>query len=436
MYHLNTDVLIIGGGLAGLAAGYALEGRKSYIIAEAGNSPGGISSTVKHDGYCFDYSGHLLHLRWPRTTELILSLLGDNCTEIERKAVIYMRGRYIPFPFQANLWALPEQERKECLDGFIKAARSPKSREKTDPSKEKYTTWSKRIFGSGISKHFMLPYNYKLLRHDLGRITTEWCAPFVPVPDKEEIIQGASAESKKKFGYNTKFRYPLRGGIGTLAQAFASKLSSIMYGQRVISVDINKRTAVMHNRETGTFTEVQFKNIINTSPLPDFIKMQKAIPEEIANFAKKLKIQPIKVLNLGVSKPVPDIHWAYFPEDEFPFYRAGISGNFSPHIAPQGKSSFYLEFSGPIDFSDIEEKSAKALVKCGFLQNESQIETSLWLKIQNGYVIYNEDRAAALPVIQSWLRKNGIQSIGRYGAWKYSFMEESIKEGLEAAEKL
>ena len=50
MYHLNTDVLIIGGGLAGLAAGYALEGRKSYIIAEAGNSPGGISSTVKHDG--------------------------------------------------------------------------------------------------------------------------------------------------------------------------------------------------------------------------------------------------------------------------------------------------------------------------------------------------------------------------------------------------
>ena len=287
MSHLNTDVLIIGGGLAGLAAGYALEGRRHYIIAEGCSSPGGYSGTIHHKGYCFDFSGHLLHLHWPRTTELILNLLGDNCAEMERKAVIYMRGRYIPFPFQANLWALPEQERRECLDGFIKATRSPKFYAKTDPSKEKYTTWSKRIFGRGISRHFMLPYNYKLLRHDLGKITTEWCAPFVPVPDKEEIIQGASAESKKKFGYNAKFRYPLRGGIGTLAQAFAEKLSSIMYGQRVISVDINKRTAVMHNRETGTFTEVQFKNIINTSPLPDFIKMQKAIPEEIANFAKK-----------------------------------------------------------------------------------------------------------------------------------------------------
>lgn len=436
MHTIETDTLVIGGGLAGLAAGYALEGRRPYIIAERGSSPGGYSATIRHKGYCFDFSGHLLHLRWPRTTELILNLLGDNCSQMERKAVIYMCGRYIPFPFQANLWALPEQERRECLDGFIKATRSPGFYARTNPSEEKYTTWSNRIFGSGISRHFMLPYNYKLLQHDLGRVTTEWCAPFVPIPDKDEIIRGASAENNKKFGYNATFRYPIRGGIGALAEAFAAKLSSIMYGQKVISVDIREKTATLFNSEAEKYTQVRFKNLINTSPLPDFIKMTKDVPEEISRRAEKLKYQPIYVLNLGVRKPVPDFHWAYFPEDEFPFYRAGISGNFSSEITPQGRSSFYLEFSAIPDFSDIEEKTAKALLKCGFIKDENQIETSLWLKINPAYVIYDTDRAEAMPRIMSWLAENAIQSIGRYGAWKYSFMEEAVKEGLEAADRI
>jgi len=29
-----------------------------------------------------------------------------------------------------------------------------------------------------------------------------------------------------------------------------------------------------------------------------------------------------------------------------------------------------------------------------------------------------------------------MRFIGRYGAWKYSFMEESVKEGLETAREL
>jgi len=60
----------------------------------------------------------------------------------------------------------------------------------------------------------------------------------------------------------------------------------------------------------------------------------------------------------------------------------------------------------------------------------------LWLKIPCAYVIYDAQRSLVLPAILSALAKNGISSIGRYGAWKYSFMEESVKEGLETAKKL
>ena len=35
-----------------------------------------------------------------------------------------------------------------------------------------------------------------------------------------------------------------------------------------------------------------------------------------------------------------------------------------------------------------------------------------------------------------WLKERRVESIGRYGSWKYSFMEESVREGLEAAARL
>ena len=60
----------------------------------------------------------------------------------------------------------------------------------------------------------------------------------------------------------------------------------------------------------------------------------------------------------------------------------------------------------------------------------------MWLRLSPAYVIYDKDRAKALPQISAWLAEKGIQSIGRYGAWKYSFMEEAVKEGLEAAENI
>ena len=34
------------------------------------------------------------------------------------------------------------------------------------------------------------------------------------------------------------------------------------------------------------------------------------------------------------------------------------------------------------------------------------------------------------------LKVRGVESIGRYGGWKYSFMEETILDGKKCAERL
>ena len=58
------------------------------------------------------------------------------------------------------------------------------------------------------------------------------------------------------------------------------------------------------------------------------------------------------------------------------------------------------------------------------------------LPIKYGYVIYDKYRIPALNDIHSFLQKHNIYSIGRYGAWKYSYMEESILDSKKTAEQI
>jgi len=58
------------------------------------------------------------------------------------------------------------------------------------------------------------------------------------------------------------------------------------------------------------------------------------------------------------------------------------------------------------------------------------------MPIKVGYVVYDFNRTPAVNAIFRHLAKTGVESIGRYGGWKYSFMEETILDGKRAAERL
>lgn len=425
----SVHTLIIGGGLAGLSAAIGLRGREKVFLAEREPRFGGLAATIKKGGFHFDYSGHLLHLRWPETAKLILGALGSNVRELRRDARVYAHGRWLPYPFQSNLAGLPAGVRSECLAGFLKA----RNLDRGGPGggAETFSRWTGRVFGGGISRHFMLPYNAKLWQYPLNRLTTEWCAPFVPVPAPADIIKGACRAGRRAIGYNAVFHYPKRGGIGALASALALKAGGTHLGIEVERVDLRARRARIRH-----FGEISFRRLINTAPLDEFVAMCADAPAAVRRAAARLRRNTVYVLNLGAEGVSSDMHWGYFPGAGFPFYRAGLASNFSPSVAPRGRASFYIEIATdgrPLDLESAERACLAGLTACGLIKSAARVTERLWLKIPCAYVIYDADRARCLPVLQDWLRARRAQSIGRYGGWKYSFMEESVKEGLEAA---
>src|SRR5947208_12422832 len=105
--------------MSGLAFAYHL--KDNYLLVEKSDEPGGLSRSIKQDGFVFDHTVHLLHLRNPYTLKLIPKLLGDNLALNQRRAWIYSHNTYTRYPYQANLYGLPKKVIEECLIGLIGA---------------------------------------------------------------------------------------------------------------------------------------------------------------------------------------------------------------------------------------------------------------------------------------------------------------------------
>src|SRR5262245_61229263 len=111
-------VLVIGGGLAGLSAGFHLVEHRP-VLFEREEKLGGLCRSFQQDGFTFDCTGHLIHLKNKYTKDLIARLLPDNFDSHQRLAAIYSKSTVTPYPFQANTYGLPPEVIKECIVGFV-----------------------------------------------------------------------------------------------------------------------------------------------------------------------------------------------------------------------------------------------------------------------------------------------------------------------------
>lgn len=424
----NAEIAVIGAGITGLAAG-CMAGKKA-VVFEKNSVTGGLCGSVQDAGFTFDYSGHFLHLKNPATIRFFSDIMGPELREIERRAVISIAGKLVPYPFQANLYYLPEKLRRECIDGFLKRS-GP-----IPPPESAFIDWATATFGTGITRLFMKPYNEKLWTVNGKRLRADWVAPFVPQPTKQEILEGSRKPTDRSFGYNARFRYPAKGGCGAITAALEKGCSGRVHTDAVAKrIDPVKRTI-----EFSSGGKTHYDHLINTMPLPQLIKSMSAVPSNIRAATAALDWNSVLCLNIAfkTSRPAHEIadgnHWVYFPEKKYTFYRCGMYTSVTPSSAPDGYVTMYVEIShrpgkAP-DTSRCLAETIAGLRHAGIITDAEEFAYACALPIPFAYVIYDSKRTAAVGAIQSFLQEKGIYSIGRYGAWEYSFMERSVLDAM------
>ena len=457
--------VILGAGPTGLAAAYHLG--EGSLLLEKGNTVGGWCRSIVDNGFTFDFAGHIMFSNDAYVLELYEKLLGDNVHWQNREAWIYSKSVYTRYPFQGALYGLPPDVLKECLIGAIEARFGPVRKElpgapvsapsastatiaaagrgpvagviakgAVSAAPKNFEEFIYKVWGAGVAKHFAIPYNKKLWAVPLDEMETSWLGGRVPLPDLEEMINGALRPVTKPMGPNARFGYPLRGGFQALMDGFLPLLEGDVQLQAdVVAVSPSRRTVSLKDGRT-----YRYDTLISTLALPKLVEaMGDEAPASVQAAARGLRHVSVRCVNLGIGREaLTDKHWIYYPEDTV-FHRIFMQGNASPHCNAPGGFGLtceitYSEYKPlPCDGQALIDRCIADCAAVGMFTAQDAILAANQVDMPYAYVVYDHDRAAHVETIRAWVAKANILLVGRYSEWEYYNSDHAFIAGKKAA---
>ena len=101
-------------------------------------------------------------------------------------------------------------------------------------------------------------------------------------------------------------------------------------------------------------------------------------------------------------------------------------------MAPPNCASLYVELAQRDGVSHIPE-ILQSLAEIGAITAVHDVAIAQMHEIEYAYVVFDDAYDEATKGILGWLQSVEVHSCGRYGAWIYNSMEDSIIQGMEAA---
>ncbi|MFN2506742.1 MAG: NAD(P)/FAD-dependent oxidoreductase [Acidimicrobiales bacterium] len=435
----SPRIVIIGAGPTGLGAGYRLQelGYDDWVILEANDYVGGLATSFTDEaGFTYDIGGHVMFSHYEYYDELVDKLMGGDYTELQREAWVWMEDRFIAYPFQNNIRSLESQTVLECVLGLIEAQR-------VEQSPTNFAEWVQGVFGAGIAKHFMLPYNFKVWATPAELMNDVWIGERVSVVDVEAILRNVVLEEDKAtWGPNNVFRYPLRGGTGFLYDGLRKYVDHKLHLETpVASVDPEAKEV-----RTTDGRRWPYDVLLSTMPLNKLVGSLESAPDAVRTASTGLHWSGSHIVGVGLDRPADSTkNWIYFPEPEVPFYRVTYLSNYSPYITPKPDQTLFLTETSrsphkPEAESTIVDRVIHGLIQTGLMdESDRDLIATTWLCSPDmTYPVPSVTRDESLGTIQPWLRSQDIWSRGRFGAWLYEIgnMDHSAMQGVEFANQV
>lgn len=299
-------------------------------------------------------------------------------------------------------------------------------------------------FGPGITEIFMYPYNFKVWAYPPHTMEFGWIGERVSVPKLASVLRSVCTNRDEvSWGPNRVFRFPLRGGTGSVWEAIGRMLepARMSMGCAVEHVDAQRRVV-----RTAAGAEWKYRRLISTMPLDALIARAPGVVD--AGAASGLVWSATHIIGVGMQgRPPASLKtkcWMYFPESNSPYYRVTVFSNYSPNnVARPGEQwSLMTETAEspvkPVRRESLAEETLLALEEDGLLPDRDAICSVEQRRIPQGYPTPFLGRDAVVDPILRAFERNDVYSRGRFGAWKYevSNQDHSFAQGYECVERL
>jgi protoporphyrinogen oxidase len=441
----ERPVLALGGGPAGLTAGYLLakQGRP-VIVLESTDQVGGIARTEVRDGYRFDLGGHRFFTKSREVDELWHEVLGDEFLRRPRQSRIYWRHKFLEYPLQGMdvIRKLGPIDLTRAVMSYFWAAIRPRKREDT------FEDWVVNRFGRWLFNQYFKSYTEKVWGVSTSEIRSEWAA---------QRIKGLSffaAAWSAFFGNRgnkitsliSEFNYP-RYGPGQMWERMRDEIRA--HGGEVrlnapvtrLRFDGGRVVEVVAGGETYTPSYV-----ISSLPLRTTVGItEPEAPVDVRDAARGLRYRDFLTVALVIEdeQMFPD-NWIYIHD---PTVRVGRIQNFrswSPWMVPNetdasiGMEYFCFEGDGVWSMADedLVAMATREIQELG-LARANRVKMGFVVRVHKAYPMYDAQYGERVAAIRGWLDTipNLIQ-VGRNGLHRYNNSDHSMLTAMRAVENI
>lgn len=429
----RTDVLILGGGLTGLAAAAALRSSGlRVLVLEKEAEAGGLSRTARAGGFSFDLGGHRLYFSRPEVRQYTERLLaGRELLRPERSSAVCTGGRLLAYP-------------PTFLNGLLYAAPLLLARGRRAPAGEPATLkdWLERRLGPRVHDRYFRDYTKKVWGLGTDELSPLWAERRIGggFSVKTLLLElfGGRLSSKENAA---RFLYPARG-IGELPAALLENLgpgAEVLTGAEPLELKFSggRPRSLVYSRGGARHT-ADFRFLLSTIPLRSLAALLPGFP---AGVASAIRYRGLVVLFAALrrKRPLP-YHWVYFPDADAEFSRLCELANWSPLLAPGGwlpvTFEFFCDEGSPEWGLPAEELARRAFAAPAFRRLAGEFEAGelAAVRLPHAYPLLYAGSEAPLAAAKKELAAfPNLLACGRTGAHAYLDSEECLLAAWDAA---
>ncbi|HZU59689.1 MAG TPA: NAD(P)/FAD-dependent oxidoreductase [Solirubrobacteraceae bacterium] len=441
----ERPVLALGGGPAGLTAGYLLaKAGHPVIVLESTDQVGGIARTEVREGYRFDLGGHRFFTKSQEVDALWHEVLGDEFLRRPRQSRIYWNHKFLEYPLQGMdvVRKLGPIDLTKAVLSYLVAAIKPKGREDT------FEEWVCNRFGRWLFNQYFKSYTEKVWGVSTSEIRSEWAA---------QRIRGLSfiAAAKSAFFGNrgnqiksliSEFNYP-RYGPGQMWERMRDEI-------RAHGGEVRLNAPVTRLRlEGGQVVEVVAggetytpSHVISSLPLRTTVGIADPEPPwEVRDAARGLRYRDFLTVALVIEGEdiFPD-NWIYIHD---PTVRVGRIQNFrswSPWMVPNDTDASigmeYFCFEGDEVWSMPDDQlvamATRELQQLG-LARADKVKMGFVVRVHKAYPMYDAEYGERVTAIRGWLDSiSNLIQVGRNGLHRYNNSDHSMLTAMRAVENI
>ncbi len=329
----SDRIVILGAGITGLTAGWALSKSKSgnVVILEKSDLIGGLATTFTRNGFSFDLGSHRLHDGYdPEVGTLIRDLCGSDLIRRDRRGLIYLQRRPLPYPPSAFdvLFAFGHRDALRFGRDWLKAQLNQRRRKEA----QNFEDFTIASVGESLYERFYKPYAMKLYGLPPREIAKDPAVSRV----RKFTLSSAGRDLQRRLRHqHATYLYPAQG-IGQLAAELHRRLVARggrllhvcrieglrIEEDRVVAIDA---TLAGEKRET-----IEPDIVISTIPI-HILHHLVALPSDGNGVPPiDLRWRGLRLLYLITRNKIPSSHETfYFPESDVLFGRVSELNRYS-----------------------------------------------------------------------------------------------------------